>query len=162
VAAGRITMATHVLHVCQSISVWTMQQFSVLTGINDDPIEYQHDPNNLWEGGSRVRGMNQISEALAASPDYVMTQAPLPEWLGDPPPGYQKIYDSWPTRLYRRNGIAERGATPRQTVAYTWTPGIIAMVAALLLFFGDRISVRKADRRNPHELSAPVPHRDKG
>ena len=160
ISAGRITMATHILHICQSISVWSMQQFSVLTGINDDPIEYQHDPNNLWEGGSRVRGMNQISEALSAAPDYILTQVPPPVWFGDPPPGYQKIYDALPTRLYRRNGIGDQPVAPRRSAVYSWTPGIIAMVAALLLFFGDRISAAKT-ARDAHGLSAPLPHGDK-
>ena len=159
VGAGRITMATHIVHICQSISVWTMQQFSVLTGINDDPIEYQHDPNNLWEGGSRVRGINQIGETLAASPDYILEQVPAPAWLGEPPPGYQKIYDSPPTRLYRRNDLAEQSA-PRSSVVYSWTPGIIAMIAALLLFLGDRLSL-SGNGRNPHGASASVAQSNK-
>ena len=54
VAANRITPKTHILHLCNDISSWSLVQFPVLTGINDDPIEIHHDPNNLWEGGSRA------------------------------------------------------------------------------------------------------------
>ena len=57
---GYVTTATHVLHICTDISSWSLFQFPVLTGINDDPLEYNHDPNNLWEGGSRVRGLPDL------------------------------------------------------------------------------------------------------
>jgi len=146
VAAGRITPATHILHLCEDISAWTMLQFSVLTGINDDPIEEQHDPNNLWEGGSRVRGMSQLGDALAASPPYILEQVQPPPWVGEPPRGYQKIYDVWPVRLYRRHGIADQAIVANRRVIYTWIPGSVAMLAAGLLFFGYRIPERKTIR----------------
>lgn len=133
VAAGRITPATHVLHLSDSISSWTMVQFPVLTGINDDPIEVQHDPNNLWEGGSRVRGMNQLAAALAERPPYILEQIPAPAWVGEPPRGYQKIYDSWPVRLYRRTDLAQVSRPAGRSVALRWIPGLLAIAIALFV-----------------------------
>jgi len=33
---------------------------------------------------------------------YILEQCPAPAWMGDPPPGYQKIFDRATFRLYRR------------------------------------------------------------
>jgi len=109
VRAGRITTATHILHICHDISSWSLVQFPVLTGINDDPLEYQHDPNNLWEGGSRVRGLPDLPAALAAHPPYILEQVAPRAPLGDPPAGYDLILTSGYIRLYRRRTVA---ATP--------------------------------------------------
>jgi hypothetical protein len=114
IAAGRITPATHILHLTDTISSWSMVQFAIMTGINDDPIEYQHDPNNQWEGGSRVRGLDQLGAAMGFRPPYILIQDAPPSWLGDPPPGYDLIYLnssdlSWrpyAARLYRRHDLA--------------------------------------------------------
>ncbi len=149
VAAGRITHDTHILHLCDSISVWSMVQFSVLTGINDDPIEYQHDPNNLWEGGSRVRGMNDLKAALDARPPYILEQVVPPAWVGDPPQGYQKIYDSWPVRLYRREDLAEITSRANRSRIYLLIPGLIALGAALFLAFGSPKGGRSAQPIDP-------------
>ncbi|HKN01932.1 MAG TPA: hypothetical protein VJX23_15555 [Candidatus Binataceae bacterium] len=144
VASGRITPATHILHICKSISVWSMLQVPVLTGINDDPIEYQHDPNSLWEGGSRVRGMNEFAAALATRPPYMLEQTAPPSWVGDPPPGYQKIYDAGSVRLYRRTDLAELRRPANRRVIYSWIPGLIAFGAALFVAFGNGLSGRRA------------------
>jgi hypothetical protein len=103
---GYITTATHVLHICNDISSWSLVQFPVLTGINDDPLEYQHDPNNQWEGGSRVRGLPDLPAALAARPPYILEQVPPRPPLGDPPAGYDVILTSGYVRLYRRHDLA--------------------------------------------------------
>jgi hypothetical protein len=139
VAAGRITPATHILHLCTSVSQWwSLLEFPVLTGINDDPIEDQHDPNNLWEGGSRVRGMNDLARALAAAPPYILEQISPPPGTGDPPPGYQTIYESLSVKLYRRNALAEVNIPANRWHAYPLLAGLVLWVAAGLLVLGQR------------------------
>ncbi len=159
VAAGRITFATHVLHLCQSISSWTMVQFPVLTGINNDPIEYEHDPNNLWEGGSRVRGMNDLPSALASRPPYILEQVAPPRFVGDPPAGYEKIYDSGWVRLYRRTDLA--GAVRGQGVPYWWVGGVAALLAAIILLAGRRRVPSEAGIAQSPDLS-PIARRGNG
>jgi hypothetical protein len=118
IAAGRITPATHILHLTGTISSWSMVQFAIMTGINDDPIEYQHDPNNQWEGGSRVRGLDQLEAAMESRPPYILIQDRPPAWFADPPPGYDQIYLNYAdllrrpyaVRLYRRHDLARLSA----------------------------------------------------
>jgi len=139
VAAGRITPATHILHLCTNVSQWwSLLEFPVFTGINDDPIEYQHDPNNLWEGGSRVRGMSNLASALAAAPPYILEQVTPPPGTGDPPPGYQAIYESVQVKLYRRNDLAKVNIPANRGHLYPLLPGLVALVAAVLLVLGRR------------------------
>jgi hypothetical protein len=102
---GYITTSTHVLHICSDISSWSLVQFPVLTGINDDPLEYNHDPNNLWEGGSRVRGLPDLPSRLAERPPYILEQVPPRAPLGDPPAGYDSILTSGYIQLYRRHDL---------------------------------------------------------
>lgn len=132
IAAGRITTATHILHLANDISSWSLVQFPVLTGINDDPLEYQHDPNNLWEGGSRVRGLPDLPAALAARPPYILEQVPARAPLGDPPDGYDQILNSGYLRLYRRHDLtatpAHRDFLYRNLVAIAAIIGIIVMM----------------------------------
>ncbi|MBV8138572.1 MAG: hypothetical protein JO121_23525 [Deltaproteobacteria bacterium] len=152
VAAGRITPATHILHLCTNVSQWwALLEFPVLTGINDDPIEDQHDPNNLWEGGSRVRGMNDLGRALAAAPPYILEQVSPPPGTGDPPPGYQTIYESLPVKLYRRNDLAEVNIAANRWHVYPLLPGLVLWVAAGLLVLGRRglPAVRAHDEARP-------------
>jgi hypothetical protein len=132
IAAGRITTATHILHLCDSISSWSLVQFPVLTGINDDPLEYQHDPNNLWEGGSRVRGLSDLGRALASRPPYILEQAPPPDALRQMPADYEQILDSGYIRLYRRRGLTatakHRGLIYDNLLAIAAIIGIILMI----------------------------------
>lgn len=102
---GYITTATHVLHICNDISSWSLVQFPVLTGINDDPLEYNHDPNNLWEGGSRVRGLPDLPAKLAERPAYILEQVPPRAPLDNQPAGYVLILSSGYLRLYRRHDL---------------------------------------------------------
>ena len=111
--SGLVTPKTHILHLCDSISSWSLVQFPVFTGINDDPIELHHDPNNQWEGGSRVRGFDQLRAALAGKPPYILEQIQAPTWMGDPPSGYIRIFDDGEIRLYRRADLAP--ATARRS-----------------------------------------------
>ena len=132
IAAGRITTATHILHICDTISSWSLVQFPVLTGINDDPLEYQHDPNNQWEGGSRVRGLQDLDAALAERPPYILEQVPPRASLGDPPAGYDLILSSGYIRLFRRHDLvgapAHRNLIYRNLLATAAIIGIIMIV----------------------------------
>ncbi len=105
IAAGRITPATHILHITNNISSWTLVQFPIFNGVNDDPIEFEHAPNNLWEAGGRVRGIEQLAAALAARPPYILEQVPPPRWMAQPPEGYEQLFAERNLRLFRRRGL---------------------------------------------------------
>jgi hypothetical protein len=153
VAAGRITPGTHILHLCTNVSHWwSLLEFPVFTGINDDPIEDQHDPNNLWEGGSRVRGMSDLARALAAAPPYILEQVSPPPGTADPPPGYQEIYVSPPVRLYRRKDLARVNIPANRGLFFPLLPGLISVAAAVLLVLGHRGRPMKG----AHEETPPV------
>jgi hypothetical protein len=125
IRAGRISSSTHILHLTDSISSWSLVQFSVLTGIDDDLIEAHHDPNNLWQGGSRVRGFDSLETAIAGRPPYILEQTPPPAALSDPPPGYELILTSGNIRLYRRLGLT--GTPPHRNFIYRNLVAIFAI-----------------------------------
>ncbi len=110
VSAGRITSATHILHLTDSTSAWALAQIAIFTGIDDDPIDLNYDPNNLFQAGSRVRGPADLRAALSRHPSYIFEQCPAPAWMGDPPSGYQKIFDRANYRLYRRADLVKNAA----------------------------------------------------
>jgi hypothetical protein len=149
IAAGRITAATHILHICDSISSWSLVQFPVLTGINDDPLEYQHDPNNQWEGGSRVRGLQDLGAALAGRPPYILEQVPPRGALGDAPAGYDLILTSGYIRLFRRHDLiatpAHRNFIYRNLLAIVAIIGIVAIVRRRRPVDHDERSVQRHD-----------------
>ena len=68
IAAGRITPKTHILHIAHDTSSWTLFQFSIVTGIDDDPMEVAYDPGNLYQVGSRVRGLSDLPSVLLDAP----------------------------------------------------------------------------------------------
>ena len=114
----------------------------MLTGINDDPLEYQHDPNNLWEGGSRVRGLSDLGRALAARPPYILEQAPPSDALRQMPADYEQILSSGYIRLYRRRDLP---TTPlRHGVIYNNLLAIAAIIGIILMI----------RRRRPHGFDA--------
>jgi hypothetical protein len=128
---GYITTATHVLHICNDISSWSLVQFPVLTGINDDPLEYNHDPNNLWEGGSRVRGLPDLPAKLAERPPYILEQVPPRAPLDNPPAGYDSILSSGYVQLYRRHDLT---ATPaKSNFIYSKLLAFAALIGIVLI-----------------------------
>jgi hypothetical protein len=146
IASGRITPETHILHLTESISSYSLEQFSILTGINDDPIEYQHDPNNQWEGGSRVQGLDSLNAAMAARPPYILTQASPPP--GFAPDGYDLILDDPPLELYRRRDLAAINSPPRQNPLNRFGLGVLLGLIAIVVGFARRprqttVSVRQ-------------------
>ena len=157
ITAGRITLNTHILHLTDSISSWSLVQFSVLTGVNDDPLEYRHDPNNLWEGGSRVRGLGDLPAALATRPPYILEQAPRPPTLADPPAGYDLILTSGYLRLYRRHGLAgalQHSAGGRAD-GYRYIVAIGALLGIVVVILRRRYTdVDRARKRGHSPLTA--------
>jgi hypothetical protein len=107
VQAGRITPATHILHLTDTTLGWGLAQVTIFTGIDDDPVDYHYDPNNLFEAGSRVHGLADLPAALARKPSYILEQVQPPRGLGDPPAGYVEIFNRGDYRLYRRADIGE-------------------------------------------------------
>ncbi len=144
IAHGRITVRTHVLHLADTIYYWRLQQFAILTGIDDDIIEYQHDPNNQWEGGSRVRGLDQLPAAFQARPPYILIQDPPPRWFVEPPPGYDRIWSNGPVRLYRRADLAHVDALPPSEPFRRYGLGVV-----LLLLAGFIVAAPRTTRRPP-------------
>ena len=65
--------------------MWSLFQFSILTGIDDDPMEVEYDPDNLYQVGSRVRGLSDLPSVMATRPPYILEQVPPPAELGDSP-----------------------------------------------------------------------------
>lgn len=127
IRAGRITARTHVLHLTENISSWSLVQFSVFTGIDDDPLEYDHDPNNMWERGSRVRGFDALQTAIAGRPPYILTQMdPLPASVGNIFAGYDLILNQGYLKLYRRHGFT--AAPPKVSRVYPYSIAILALI----------------------------------
>jgi hypothetical protein len=109
IAAGRITAHTHILHLADNVSSWGLFQYPILTGINDDPIVNDMGAKREgWLSGSRVSRMPELAQELAKRPLYIIEQVPPPPWLGDPPPGYDKIFSGGEIRIFRRRGLTPR------------------------------------------------------
>jgi hypothetical protein len=103
-AAGRVTTATHVLHVAHDAIVWRdFNRYSVFTGIDDDPILYEILASDAgWFAGSRVRDISQLPTALAEHPAYILEQVDLPAGMKNPPDGYREVFNQDDLRLFRR------------------------------------------------------------
>lgn len=111
--AGRITLSTHILHLTDSTSAWGLEQVAIFTGIDDDPIDFHYDPNNIFQAGSRIRGPDDLPAALSRHPAYILEQCSAPAWMGDPPSGYDKIFDRGNLRLYRRAHLVKNASNQR-------------------------------------------------
>jgi len=101
IAAGRISLDTHILHVTANSGWADFTQYAAFTGINDDPVEYSFDPNNWFHVGSRVGSFSKL-RSIVSTPPYILVDLPL----GVNPPGYDKIFDQAGLRLYRRHGLS--------------------------------------------------------
>lgn len=105
IQSGRITPATHVMHLTSDILYWRLVQFAVFTGINDDPFESHHDPNDWWEAGGRVRGWDALPAAMAQRPPYILMQVPPPAWMGRELADYETIFRRGSLMLFRRRDL---------------------------------------------------------
>ncbi len=131
IAAGRITPKTHILHIAHDTSSWTLFQFSIVTGIDDDPMEVAYDPGNLYQVGSRVRGLSDLPSVLLTRPPYILEQVPPPASLGDSPDGYELLLESGGIRLYRRLGLT--AAPVHSNLIYGRLLAIVAIIGVILV-----------------------------
>lgn len=112
VRAGRITPATHMIHVTPHATIWQdVLLHSVFTGIDDD-IYVIHPDGDLSKGGyagSRMRPISKLPTALAGNPPYIVVFQQPPPSLSLPPRGYEEIFrDDETIRLYRRDDLSPR------------------------------------------------------
>jgi hypothetical protein len=105
-AKGRVTTQTHVLHLTHDVTpLGQFNRFSVFTGINDDPVVYEIPNADIVYGylaGSRVRMVNELPQALAERPPYILEQVDPPPVLLDNPDGYDEVFHRGGLRLLRR------------------------------------------------------------
>lgn len=112
---GRITTATHIVHVTPNTIMWQdVLLYSVYTGIEDDLYLMHPDPT-LGESStssSRLWPVSMLPAALAKNPPYIVVHNESPPWLTLPPAGYDEIFHDDGIRLFRRHDIA-RDSTVR-------------------------------------------------
>ncbi|MGD0074162.1 MAG: hypothetical protein ABSD31_07445 [Candidatus Binataceae bacterium] len=113
IAAGRITTATHILHIAESTSPWIFAHFSVFNGVNEDPIEFKPPSSTLWQAGSRVREIGELDRALAEKPPYILEQVRSPSERVSIPNDYEAIFNRDGLELYRRR--APKAPAPAKT-----------------------------------------------
>lgn len=105
VAAGRITPATHIVHLTPFVILFHDNVlFSVYTGINDDPYVADYKLDRSIAGG-RMRPIEQVYARLAQRPPYVVIH-------DDPDPlaaaaleGYDRLFDRDGVRLLRERAL---------------------------------------------------------
>jgi hypothetical protein len=106
---GRITTATHIVHVSPNSIMWQdILLFSMYTGVEDDLYLMQPDPK-LGEGptaGSRLYPVSMLPEAIAKRPPYIVVHNDPPAGLTLPPPGYDEIFNKDNVRLFRRDDLS--------------------------------------------------------
>jgi len=112
VRAGRITPATHIVHVTPQAVVWQdVLLHSVFTGIDDD-IYVIHPDGDLSKGGyagSRMRPIAMLPAALTKNPPYIVVFNEPPPLLSLPPRGYEEIFhDDETIRLFRRDDLSSK------------------------------------------------------
>jgi hypothetical protein len=109
IAAGHITLATHIVHVEPESIIWQDELlYSLYLGIDDD-LYVIKPGGNLAIGstaGSRMHPDTMLPQALAADPPYIVIHHEPPSWLKLPPSGYDEIFSRDTLRLFRRRDLA--------------------------------------------------------
>lgn len=119
IAAGRITLATHVLHISPHIILYQDNVlFSVYTGINDDGYVERYEFDRSIAGG-RLRPIAELPNALERRPPYVVihestasgdhlyqSMAPL---TSEALPGYEELLNRDGVRLLRDRALMPSG-----------------------------------------------------
>jgi hypothetical protein len=109
--AGRITAATHVVHLAPRIWLWKDNLlFSVYTGINADTYlspDHFFDPSIT---GSRIRPMAEVHARLASRPAYVAIHHEPVALLPGALDGYVELFNRDGVRLYRNAACAPSDA----------------------------------------------------
>jgi hypothetical protein len=98
IARGAIDYYTHVMVIAPGVE---SVEVALSTGISADVVSPQFDPNGYWNLGSRCRKMEQLPQAFAEKPPYVVIEhfrpAQFPQ-LAD----YEEMVARQYVRLYRR------------------------------------------------------------
>ena len=140
IAAGRINQSTHILHLASDLLLYGhTSRFSMFTGIDDDTVTVEPTSDN-WVPvllGARVRPIGQLAEALAARPDYIVTQIAAPAAVKLPPPGYEKLLDQDGFILYRRTDLPT--GPPVRSAFPSW----IDLCVAFVIGAGAAIAIRR-------------------
>lgn len=106
IRAGRITAATHIVHIAPDSVIWRDELlYSMYLGIDDD-IYLIHPGGDLATGptaGGRMYPTAMLPAALAARPPYIVVYHRAPSWMRLPPTGYTTIFHRDGIWLYRRN-----------------------------------------------------------
>ncbi len=120
VDAGRITFATHVLHVEPFVLLnQDVVLFSVYTGINDDTYIYKDWEPDISNVGGRVFPRRELPAALAKRPPYVVVHDAtgnnlhLPvegrQMIATALPDYEEMFAADGVRLLRRPDLRPAG-----------------------------------------------------
>ncbi len=109
IRAGRITLATHIVHITPNTIMWKdVLLFSVYTGINDD-LYVENPSEPLDQGGtagSRLYPVSMLPDAIAKRPAYIVVHDDPPAGLTLPPPGYDEIFNEDNVVLFRRDDLS--------------------------------------------------------
>jgi hypothetical protein len=109
IRAGRITPATHIVHVTPHTIMWQdVLLFSVYTGIDDD-LYVENPASPLDQGGtagSRLHPLSMLPDAIAKRPPYIVVHDEPPAGLTLPPPGYDEIFNEDKVVLFRRDDLS--------------------------------------------------------
>lgn len=105
IAAGRITMDTHIVHVGPKILLYADNLlFPVYTGVNGDTFPHEHFFDRSI-AGSRLTPTSELPARLATRPPYVAIHKdplPLPP---DALRGYSEIFNKDGVKLYRDDAL---------------------------------------------------------
>ena len=108
IAAGRITAATHIVHVTPKAIIWQdVLLHSVYTGIDDD-LYVVHPVGDLTQGASansRMKPIEDLPQALATNPPYIVSYNEAQNWLSLPPGKYDEIFSEDGIHLFRRSDL---------------------------------------------------------
>lgn len=105
IAAGRITMDTHIVHIGPKILLYADNLlFPVYTGVNGDTFPHEHVFDRSI-AGSRLTPTSELPKRLATRPPYVAIHKdplPLPP---DALRGYTEIFNKDNVKLYRDDAL---------------------------------------------------------
>jgi len=109
IAAGRITSGTHIVHVTPKAIIWQdVLLHSVFTGIDDD-LYVVHPDGDLSRGASansRMKPIEDLPQALASNPAYIVSYNEAQNWVSLPAGKYDEIFTENGIHLFRRSDLA--------------------------------------------------------
>jgi hypothetical protein len=111
IEAGRITAKTHIVHVTPKAVIWQdVLLHSVYTGVDDD-LYVIHPVGDLTQGASansRMKPIDDLPQALAGDPPYIVSYNEAQNWLSLSPGKYDEIFTEGGIHLYRRSDLARK------------------------------------------------------